>query len=250
VLSGIINGVDYNEWNPEIDQHLPMQYTVATYQQGKAECKAALQRELGLAVRPDRPLIALIGRLADQKGLDLVATVLRDWVRSHEAQWVILGTGEPRYHELLSKLAAGQPHQVAAKLEFSDPLAHRIEAGADIFLMPSRYEPCGLSQLYSLKYGTVPVVRATGGLVDTITNATSETLAAGTANGFMFQEYSAMACAEALRRACDTYQQQPEVWRQLVTTGMQQDWSWSRSAKDYVSLYQQMLSNSRRLSLV
>lgn len=250
VLSGIINGVDYREWNPETDPYLPERYNVATYKQGKAACKAALQRELGLAVRPEVPLIAMVGRLADQKGLDLVATSLRDWVRSQDAQWAILGTGEPKYHELLSKLAAGQPHQVAARLEFSDPLAHRIEAAADIFLMPSRFEPCGLSQLYSLKYGTVPVVRATGGLVDTITNASSENIAAGTATGFTFQEYSALAFAEALRRACDTYQHRPEVWGQLVTTGMRQDWSWARSAREYLSLYERLLSGSRKYSLV
>ncbi|MBI3469104.1 MAG: glycogen synthase GlgA [Planctomycetes bacterium] len=250
VLSGIINGVDYREWNPQTDPHLPQRYTVETYKQGKTACKAALQRELGLAVRPDVPLIALVGRLADQKGLDLVGTVIRDWVRSQDAQWVILGTGEPKYHELLSKLAAGQPQQVAVRLEFSDPLAHRIEAAADIFLMPSRFEPCGLSQLYSLKYGTVPVVRATGGLVDTITNASSENIAAGTATGFSFQEYSALAFAEALRRACDTCQHRPEIWDQIITTGMRQDWSWARSAREYVGLYERMLSASRKYALV
>jgi len=250
VLSGIINGVDYRQWDPETDPHLPERYTIETYQRGKAVCKAALQRELGLAVRPDVPLIGLVGRLADQKGLDLVATVLRDWVRSQDVQWVILGTGEPKYQELLSKLAAGQPQKVAVRLEFSDPLAHRIEAGADIFLMPSRFEPCGLSQLYSLKYGTVPVVRATGGLADTITNASGENIASGLATGFSFGEYSALALAEALRRACEIYQHQPEIWDRLITTGMRQDWSWARSAREYVALYERMLSASRKHLLV
>ena len=153
-------------------------YDVSNWQAGKAACKAALQRELGLPEAPRTPLIAQVGRLADQKGWDLVLDVMRRWATEMDVQWAILGTGEP----YLSRSArAAEPrsfrNRVAARLEFSDPLAHRIEAGADIFLMPSRYEPCGLNQLYSLKYGTVPVVRATGGLVDTVTDTTPETLA-------------------------------------------------------------------------
>ena len=145
--------------------------------------------------------MAFIGRLTDQKGIDLMAAVMQEWVQSTDVQWVILGTGDPKYHEQLQTLAQRHPQKVAVRLEFSERLAHRIEAGADMFLMPSRYEPCGLNQLYSLKYGTVPVVRATGGLADTITNTTDETLAAGTATGFSFHEYSALALSETLRRA-------------------------------------------------
>ena len=178
VLSGIINGVDYREWNPATDPHLAGQLLRSrTSQTGKAACKAALQQRLGLPGSPDAPLVAFIGRLTDQKGIDLLAAVIRDWVQSHDVQWVILGTGEPELPRAVRPCSRERfPQKVAARLEFSNPLAHRIEAGADIFLMPSRYEPCGLNQLYSLKYGTVPVVRATGGLADTITDANEKTL--------------------------------------------------------------------------
>jgi starch synthase len=211
---------------------------------GKAAAKAALQEELGLAAEPNVPLIGLVGRLVDQKGIDLVAAVLRDWSQYRDAQWVILGTGDSHYHELFTTLAKRAPRKVAVRLEFSDPLAHRIEAGADIFLMPSRYEPCGLNQLYSLKYGTVPVVRATGGLADTVTDATDETLAAGTATGFSFREYSGLALSETLDRACKTFANQA-VWNRIVATGMRQDWSWASSARKYVALYEQIVAASR-----
>ena len=190
-------------------------------------------------------MIGLVGRLVDQKGIDLVAAVLRDWSQYRDAQWAILGTGDPQYHELFTSLAKRAPRKVAVRLEFSDPLAHRIEAGADIFLMPSRYEPCGLNQLYSLKYGTVPVVRATGGLADTVTDTTDETLAARTATGFSFREYSGLALSETLDRAVKTFAK-PAVWNQLMVTGMQQDWSWSASARQYVALYEQTAAAARQ----
>jgi starch synthase len=237
-LSGIVNGVDYNIWNPATDPHLAAQYDVSNWQAGKAACKAALQRELGLPEAPRTPLVALIGRLADQKGWDLVLEVLRRWATEMDVQWAILGAGEPYYHDALGQVAREYPNRVAAQLEFSDPLAHRIEAGADIFLMPSRYEPCGLNQLYSLKYGTVPVVRATGGLVDTVTDTTPETLAAGTATGFAFEDPTAGALNVTLRRALETYWQNESTWRQLVETGMQQDWSWKASARQYALVYE------------
>ena len=192
-------------------------------------------------------VVAMVGRLADQKGFDLVADVIRQWAESSPVQWVILGTGDPRYHDLLNDLAQRHPDRVAVRIGFSNELAHRIEAGADIFLMPSRYEPCGLNQLYSLKYGAVPVVHATGGLADSITNVTDESLAAGTANGFSFDNYSSVALAQTLERACQTYFNRP-IWDQLVRTGMTQDWSWHNSAKEYSRLYEQTLS--RRAQLV
>ncbi|HUY88968.1 MAG TPA: glycogen synthase GlgA [Pirellulales bacterium] len=241
VLSGIINGVDYSAWNPATDSHLPMNYDPCTAAEGKAACKAALQAELGLPVLPKTPLIALIGRLVDQKGLDLISGAMQDLLRTIDAQWVILGTGEPKYHQLLSTLAERNPNRLVARLSFSEALAHRIEAGADMFLMPSRYEPCGLNQLYSLKYGTVPVVRATGGLVDTIVDATRETLADGTATGFSFREYEVLALTETLRRAIDAYGQSG-IWSQLIAAGMRQDWSWARSAQQYVELYQKIMA--------
>ncbi|MFO0898492.1 MAG: glycogen synthase GlgA [Pirellulales bacterium] len=248
VLSGIINGVDYGEWNPATDRHLPANYDAEHVQPGKGKCKQALQEELGLAVDPKAPLIGFVGRLVDQKGIDLVLAAMQEWAAGSEVQWAILGTGEPHYHELLSTLARRFPRKVAARLEFSDPLARRIEAGADIFLMPSRFEPCGLNQLYSLKYGAVPLVRATGGLADTITNATEQTLAARTANGFSFHDYSTLALSETLRRTCDLYLHHPEVWAQLLDTGMHQDWSWSSSARQYVELYGRTRARARVLA--
>ncbi len=236
-LTGIVNGADYAAWNPADDPHLAERYDVLNWEVGKAACKTALQRELALPENPRTPIVALIGRLADQKGWDLVIEVLRNWAHSMDVQWVILGTGEPYYHDTLGSLAREFPYRIAARLEFSEELAHRIEAGADMFLMPSRYEPCGLNQLYSLKYGTVPVVRATGGLVDTVTDMSPETLAAGTASGFAFHDLSAAALDAALRRAVQTYWQNQGAWRQLVMTGMQQDWSWKASAQRYLDVY-------------
>ena len=186
--------------------------------------------------------MAMVGRLVDQKGFDLVADVIRQWAETSPVQWVILGTGDPKYHELLANLAQRHPDRVAVRLGFSNELAHRIEAGADIFLMPSRYEPCGLNQLYSLKYGTVPVVHATGGLADTITNLTDETLAAGTANGFSFENYTATALAETLERACQTYCQSPGLGAahsHRHVAGLVVD----HSAREYSRLYEQTLAH-------
>jgi starch synthase len=241
-LFGIINGVDYRVWNPQTDPHLgACNYNVDTFVQGKRDCKEALQREVGLPPVADQPLIAMIGRLVDQKGFDLVANVIPQWVTSSNAQWVLLGTGEAHYHQLLQELARRHPEKVAVRIGFADELAHRIEAGADIFLMPSRFEPSGLNQLYSLKYGTVPVVHATGGLADTITNLTDQSLAAGRANGFSFDQYTAAALSATLDRACQAYAN-PPVWRQLIRAGMEQDWSWAKSAEQYGRLYEQTLA--------
>lgn len=242
-LSGIINGVDYNAWNPATDPHLPRHYDTSSWREGKAACKAALQKELGLPPLADVPLIGLIGRLADQKGFDLLAQVMQDWLRSRNVQWALLGTGDPQYHELFTTLAQRHPQQLAARLTFSEPLAHRLEAGADLFAMPSRYEPCGLNQLYSLRYGTVPVVRATGGLADTIVDATPQAIEQRRATGFAFREYSSLALSEALDRALEAYRQ-PDAWRQIVEAGMRQDFSWARSAREYVSLYQQTIAQA------
>lgn len=243
VLSGIVNGVDYREWNPATDPNLPAPFGPDSLD-GKKICKARLQQALGLPARPEVPLVAFIGRLAEQKGIDLLASVVRDWVLSHDVQWVILGTGDAAYQEAFSMLAGRFPQKVAARLEFSDAMAHQIEAGADIFAMPSRFEPCGLNQLYSLKYGTVPVVRATGGLVDTIVDANDKNLAAGTATGFCFGEYSSFSLAEALERACKAFAN-GEIWRRLMETGMRQDWSWAASARQYDELYRATARRAR-----
>lgn len=244
-LTGIINGVDYSVWNPEIDSMIPAQFNVDNWREGKATCKAKLQEELGLPVRPETPVIGLVGRLASQKGWNLVVEVMQKWVQQADVQWAILGTGEPEYHQLLSNLANNWPEKVAAKLTFSNGLAHRIEAGSDMFLMPSEYEPCGLNQLYSLKYGTIPVVRSTGGLADTITDATPHTIDARSANGFSFQAFDAVALEDSLTRACAVYRSQPDVWAGLVDTAMRQDWSWANSAKQYIALYEQIVAKKK-----
>jgi starch synthase len=244
VLSGILNGMDATEWNPAADPHLPAKYDAASVAAGKPVCKAALQKELGLPQRAEVPLIGMVGRLTDQKGYDLITEVMQRWAQTNDVQWAILGTGQPKYHRLLESLSQRYPDRVGLRLEFSNPLAHRIEAGSDMFLMPSRFEPCGLNQLYSLKYGTVPVVRATGGLADTIVGFNSAAPAAE-ANGFSFDEYSPLALSETLRTACDVYSQRPEVWKQLIQTGMRQDWSWAASARKYVELYQKTIQRAQ-----
>jgi len=248
-LSGIINGVDYSAWSPVNDKFLGENtYNADTWQQGKPKCKAELQRRMNLPERADVPLLAAVGRLADQKGFDLIARVMRDWAEQQiDAQWVILGTGDPKFHTLLGDLAEQFPERIAVRLEFSNELAHVIEAGADMFLMPSQYEPCGLNQLYSLQYGTVPVVRETGGLNDTVTNAHEETIENGSATGFTFYDYTAYALSETLHRACGVYHS-PDTWAQIVETGMREDWSWNRSAAEYRELYERTLA--RKLAAV
>ncbi len=242
VLSGILNGIDESDWNPATDRHLPDRYNVSTQARGKAACKAALQKELGLPQLPGVPMIASVGRLDEQKGIDLIAEVVQRWVQTSEVQWVILGTGAAKFQKQFESLAQRFPDKVAARMEFSNPLAHRIEAGSDMFLMPSRYEPCGLNQMYSLKYGTVPVVRETGGLADTIVGYGSVQAESSPANGFSFQEYSPLALSETLRRACDLFRVRPDEWKKLIETGMLQDWSWGRSARKYVELYQKTMA--------
>ena len=181
--------------------------------------------------------MAFVGRLVEQKGIDLVAQVMQEWALTSRAQWVILGTGDPKLQEQLMLLATRYPQKIAVRLQFSDPLAHRIEAGADLFLMPSRFEPCGLSQMYSLKYGTIPVVRVTGGLADTIVDTTEETLAAGSASGFTFHEPAPHALSSALKRAV-AYYARPDAWLRLMKQAMNEDWSWAKSAKQYIELYE------------
>ena len=237
-LSGIINGVDYSVWNPSTDAHIATQYDETSLVEGKAACKADLQQALGLAVVADTPLLGVVGRLVDQKGLDLILPLMRQWAPVGRIQWAVLGTGSLQLEKQLRQLAAEFPHQISARIGFSDQLAHRIEAGADLFVMPSRYEPCGLNQLYSLKYATVPVVRKTGGLADTVTDTTAESLADGTATGFSFVPYTCDGLADTVNRAVKLYRTDKKAWHQIMRTGMRQDWSWSRSARRYTALYE------------
>lgn len=235
-LFGIVNGVDYREWNPAADPRLAATYDAQSFDRGKPLCKMALQRRHGLPVQPRTPILGMVSRLVEQKGLSLVGRAAESFLQD-DAQLVILGEGDAAYHRMLEDLRVRFPRKVGLVLGFDEALAHQIEAGADIYLMPSQFEPSGLNQLYSLKYGTVPVVRATGGLADTITDCTPETLAAGTATGFSFAPYTPSAFLEAVRRAMETYRNGRDIWRGLIQTGMGQDWSWDRGAAEYERLY-------------
>jgi starch synthase len=244
VLTGIVNGVDYAVWDPATDPHLAANYDAQTVFERKPACKLELQAHYGLPARPEVPLLGLVARLVEQKGVSLVIQSAHELL-SHDVQLVVLGEGDPHVHRQLAQVRAHFPQKVGLKVGFDEGLAHRVEAGADLFLMPSQYEPSGLNQLYSLRYGTVPVVRAVGGLYDTITDTTADTLAAGTANGFRFGPYTATAFQQAVHRALACYHYQTESWRQVVRTGMKQDWSWGRSAAEYEHLYERILARGR-----
>jgi starch synthase len=237
-LRGIVNGIDVDTWSPSNELMLAARYDAAGVRDGKAMCKAWLQRTAGLAERPDIPIFAQIGRLDPQKGWDLLAEVA-DLLLERDVQLVVLGEGHPRYHALLNDLQSRHAGKFWAHLGFADDLAHQIEAGADVFLMPSLFEPCGLNQLYSLAHGTVPVVRATGGLTDTVIDANPENLANGTATGFVFIEPTAPALWATIERALALWPDRAR-WLELQRTGMNADWSWERSAREYVGLYREI----------
>jgi starch synthase len=232
-LHGILNGIDAAQWDPSRDPHLPAHYARGRLA-GKARCKAALQRELGLPVRPEVPLLVQVGRLADQKGIDIAVGALPELL-ARDDQVAVLGTGRPEYERALDRMAHEHPQKMRARNRFDEGLAHRMEAGADAFLMPSRFEPCGLNQMYSLRYGTVPVVRAVGGLVDTVEDYDGK----GRGTGFVFREYSPGALLTAVRRALDVHRD-AGAWRGLVDRGMEQDNSWEQRAARYEALYQQI----------
>ena len=233
-LVGILNGIDHSVWDPATDQLLEHHYSEESLE-GKQRNKAALQHSLGLHCRADLPLLGFVGRLTEQKGLELLLPVLEQ-VLDLPAQVVILGTGEPAYERALQAIAARRPESMAVLLAYNETLAHSIEAAADIFLMPSLFEPCGLNQLYSLRYGTLPVVRAVGGLADTVVDASPQNLGAGTATGFAFREASAGALLETVRRATTLWYDRA-LWARLQRTAMQQDFSWEKSAERYMELY-------------
>lgn len=233
-LHGILNGVDYSTWDPQHDSLIPLHYDVTTLER-KEECKRALLTSTGLPYRPSTPVIGMISRLADQKGFDLIGHAFEGIMR-HDVQLVVLGTGEQRYHELFQNARMAFPGKVAAKLAFDNPLAHLIEAGSDMFLMPSRYEPCGLNQIYSLRYGTIPIVRATGGLDDTIEDYDATK---GTGTGFKFQRYDPHEMLNAIHRAISTYGNK-KAWRTIMRNAMAKDYSWDTSAKKYEQLYRSL----------
>lgn len=237
-LHGIMNGIDYKVWNPETDRFLPFKYRADNFQ-GKRKNRLALRKQMGLSNFGKRlPLIGIISRLASQKGFDLIEACSEELMKL-DLQLVILGTGEERYQKLFRSLRKRYPRKVGLKLGFDEVLAHRIEAGSDMFLMPSRYEPCGLNQLYSLKYGTVPIVRKTGGLADSIEDYDPKT---GLGSGFVFEEYSPEALLEAVNKALVAYRNK-ERWEKLMRYGMSLDFSWEASARRYLELYQRLRTN-------
>jgi starch synthase len=233
-LHGIANGIDVAEWDPSTDRLIAQRYDQDRLT-AKAFNKEALQERLGLPRETAVPLIGMVSRLTHQKGIDLALEVAREIV-GLPAQLVVLGSGEPELEAAAAALAKANAQRVAVKIGYDEALAHLIEAGADIFLMPSRFEPCGLNQMYSQRYGTPPVARATGGLVDTIVDTTPESLADGTATGFLFDEESPVALLAAVERAIERYRE-PKEWRQIQRAGMAKDFSWGASARRYAEVY-------------
>lgn len=234
-LYGILNGVDYDEWNPAKDQFIAVNYTIGEIDK-KMECKRALLKENNLPVNLEWPLVGIVSRLAQQKGLDIIGEAI-DEIMDLDLYFILLGTGEEEYHMLFSRIGRKYSRKAAIHITFDNRLAHRIYAGCDLFLMPSRYEPCGLGQLISLAYGTASIVNPTGGLADTIEEFEPET---GKGNGFLLSEYSATALVNALKRAITVYRQK-ETWQRLVNNMMEANFSWVTSTKEYLKLYQKAM---------
>jgi len=235
-LTGIVNGVDYSEWSPEKDKHIVRQYSAENLE-GKRESKYDLLRQFGLESVPiDTPVIGIVSRFAAQKGFDLIADIAKELARLPVIV-IALGSGDKEYQELFLKLSKQHPTKFAVKVAYDNALAHKIEAGADMFLMPSRYEPSGLNQMYSLRYGTVPIVRATGGLDDTI-EPWDPTTAKGT--GFKFSAYAGMALLTCIHEALRAFKDQPG-WQKLMLNGMKKDFSWAASAREYVKVYERLV---------
>jgi starch synthase len=239
-LFGVLNGLDYEEWNPATDPSVPHNFDAGKLGR-RAANKIALQQQARLPVRAETPLVGLVSRLDHVKGMDLMEPVLTWLLEGHDAQFVVLGTGDPRYHEMFESIQQRYPDRVRVFLKFDGVLARRIYAGSDMFLMPSFVEPCGLGQMIAMRYGSVPVVRETGGLADTVTDYTTDKRH-GT--GFVFQERTAEGCQNALRRALEAYHDR-ETWRALQVRGMESDFSWTASANAYVDLYRKAIEVHR-----
>lgn len=237
-LHGVLNGIDMEEYDPSTDRNIAAVYSQKDMS-GKAKCKRALQEELGLEINPNIPVIGMVGRLSNQKGLDLVDYVIADIMRQ-DVQLVVLGMGEGRYFNLFSWAETEYKGRVAARFTMDHTLAHRIYAGTDLFLMPSQFEPCGLSQMIAMRYGTIPIVRETGGLRDTVLSYNDFT---GEGNGFTFFNYNAHDMLHTIERAIGYYRDQPEIWKKIQFRGMSGDYSWTHSAGDYVKLYKSLFED-------
>jgi starch synthase len=235
-LHGILNGIDVETWNPETDPYLPANFSSGNMA-GKALCRKALLESFGLPGDSPGPLLATIARLVDQKGFDLIAAVMPE-VLEAGATYILLGSGDSHYHTVFTDLAARYPDRLSVKIAYDEALAHQVEGGADFFLMPSRFEPCGLNQMYSLRYGTVPIVRATGGLDDTIQNYDP---ASGCGNGLKFAEYTPEALSMKIHEAMLIHGKEQHMKR-LVANAMDCDFSWDRAASEYLSLYRSLQS--------
>jgi starch synthase len=235
-LQGILNGVDYDQWNPATDHNIAAHYTPENLA-GKADCRKDLLHAFGAShISQETPVLGIVSRLATQKGSDLVAQIVPRLL-NEDVYLVVLGTGEPYYEGLFRNLNEQFPGRMSTHLSYDTTLAHKVEAGSDIFLMPSRYEPCGLNQIYSLKYGTVPVVHATGGLDDTIEEWNAES---GTGTGFKFGNYAAADFYAAIQRALSLFRSDKNAWTTLMRNGMQQDYSWQGPAKEYAAVYEEV----------
>jgi len=239
VLTGIINGIDTEQWNPAADPFLSKTYAAGTLTR-KAANTIALRAEVGLTANSNRPLLGIVSRLTEQKGLDLVAA-LAEQLMALPVQLVLLGSGSRELEAIFTALAAKHPGEIAVRIGFDEGLAHRIEAGADMFLMPSRFEPCGLNQMYSLRYGTPPIVRATGGLADTVIDAADTKLG----NGFVFAEATAEALLEAIERAVDLWHNTRQ-WKALQRRGMSADFGWDSPARQYIEVYKSLVAKKQK----
>lgn len=243
-LFGIINGVDYDIWNPETDKHLPYHYTINDLS-GKYLNKKYLLNHFGIKPDENIPLIGIVSRMVAQKGFDIFADAINE-LMSLNAQWIILGSGEDRFEELFRRLSNVFPGKVGTYIGYNNELSHLIEAGADMFLMPSRYEPCGLNQIYSLKYGTVPIVRKTGGLADTVKDWDEQNhFGFKDGNGFSFYDYSGYALFKSVERAVNVFKHK-DIWKKIQTNGMRLDFSWTRSAEKYLELYKLAMENRQQ----
>ncbi len=237
-LCGIVNGIDYQHWNPEQDSYISEHYNADNLSKKQAN-KQALQQRMKLPIDKKIPVLGLIGRLVEQKGIDFIIDNL-EALMTMNIQFVLLGSGAKEYENHLAKLAEKYPEKMAITLGYDEQLAHQIEAGVDIFLMPSTFEPCGLNQMYSQRYGTIPIVRRTGGLADTVTDTIPETIADKTATGIVFDQAESGALLEAIKRALILYSNK-KIWRQIQISAMNRDFSWQNSAKHYLTLYQRLI---------